>query len=394
MNNSVIVVGGGISGMTAAGILAQQGYNVTLIERENITGGHVANWDRLFPDRKKASEVLDFIAEGMKNVKVVTGINVTGITRTGEGFTVSTSLPDKGPWMQDAGSGMQDAGSGMQDAGYRMQDAGYRMQDPQSLTPNPQSPTPNPQYTSRALLLATGFDLFEARKKEEYGYGIYNNVITSAELEKKFKSGGGILTSEGKIPSRIGIVHCVGSRDEKVGNLYCSKVCCVTGVKQAIELKEMYPSSAVFNFYMDLRMFDRYFEELYYEAQQKWGVSFIRGRLSECAENPDGSIVVKTEDTLSGKPLKMTVDLLILLAGFVPSSRSASLVDMLGLERGCDGFVSSADSHVKNNSTSLPGLFLAGALKGPSSISEAIADARAAAMQIAGYLKSRSLVND
>ena len=279
----------------------------------------------------------------MNNVKVITGVSVTGINKTGNIFTLTAIEQDKG------------------------------------LTS---------EFKANALIIATGFDLFEAGRKEEYGYGIYNNVITSANLEEKFKSGKSILTAEGVVPKRIGMIHCVGSRDEKVGNLYCSKVCCVTGVKQAIELKEMHPGSAVFNFYMDLRMYDRNFEELYYEAQQKWGISFIRGRLSECAENPDGSIVIRTEDTLTGKPLKMTLNLLVLLAGFVPAAGTASLAGMLGLKTGTDGFVNPADPHIKNNLSGIPGVYLTGAVKGPVSISEAIADARAAAALTSEYLKT------
>ncbi|MEI7490012.1 MAG: FAD-dependent oxidoreductase [Bacteroidota bacterium] len=343
MDNTVIVIGGGISGLTAAGMLAQQGLDVTLLEKENETGGHLARWDRLFPDRKKASDVLDFAMKGLNNAKIVTGVTITGISRHQNGFTVTSPLS---------------------------------------------------QYTASALLVATGFELFEARKKEEYGYGIYNNVITSADLEEQFKSGRKVLTSEGKTPGRIGFIHCVGSRDEKVGNLYCSKVCCVTGVKQAIELKEMFPASEVFNFYMDLRMFDRHFEELYYEAQQKWGVSFIRGRLSECSENPDGSIILKTEDTLTGKPLKMTIDLLVLLSGFVPSGGTRGISKMLGLQEGDDGFINSADQHSQNNLSGIEGVFLAGALKGPISVSEAVADARAAAAQVTCYISSIAVTHD
>ena len=358
MENSVIVIGGGISGITAAVMLVRQGLEVILLEKEKETGGHVAQWDRLFPDRRRASEVLDFSSKGIEQVKVVTGVTVTGISKSDKGFTVNISAPPPPSNIQDAPTSVK------------------------------------AQFTVSALLLATGFDLFEARKKEEYGYGIYNNVITSADLEEKFGKSQGVFTSNGQIPARIGIVHCVGSRDEKVGNLYCSKVCCVTGVKQAIELREMYPASEVFNFYMDLRMFDRHFEELYYEAQQKWGVNFIRGRVSECAENPDGTIIVKTEDTLTGKPLKMTVDLLILLSGFVPACGTTEICKMLGLEAGSDGFVLSSDIHTLNNSTSVPGVFLAGAVKGPISVCEAIADSRASAIQIASFVKSKLHTND
>jgi heterodisulfide reductase subunit A len=343
MEDSVIIIGGGISGLTAAGILAENGLKVTLIERNDQLGGHVATWNRLFPDRRKASDVIDFLKAGLKDVKIISGTSVSRIINDENSFSI--------------------------------------------LTDNA------PPITGNALVIATGFDIFNARKKEEYGYGIYNNVITSAELEEMFNKGDGILTAGGKIPGRIGIIHCVGSRDEKVGNLYCSKVCCVTGVKQAIELKELYPASEVYCFYMDLRMFDRHFEELYYEAQQKWGVNFIRGRLSECAENANGSIVVKTEDTLTGKPLKMNVDLLILLVGFIPCEGTKKIAGMLGLKTGDDGFINSADGHTRDNSCEIPGVFLAGALKGPSSVSSAIADARAAAIQVIGYLHSKKTVN-
>ncbi|MCX6267652.1 MAG: FAD-dependent oxidoreductase [Bacteroidetes bacterium] len=148
----------------------------------------------------------------------------------------------------------------------------------------------------------------------------------------------------------------------------------------------MLPDCEVFSFYMDLRMYDRNFEELYYEAQQKWGVSFIRGRLSECAENPDHSLVLKTEDTLTGRPLKMAVDLMILLVGFVPSPETRKIAAMLGLKSGPDGFLLSSDEHLQDNSTTIPGVFLTGAVKGPACIVNTIADARATAMQVRTFL--------
>jgi heterodisulfide reductase subunit A len=138
---------------------------------------------------------------------------------------------------------------------------------------------------------------------------------------------------------------------------------------------------------MDLRMFDRGFEELYFEAQQKWGVHFIRGRVSECAENQDYSVIVKTEDTLTGRPLKITVDLLVLLVGFVPSSETNRIAGMLGLPVGQDRFLLTTDEHTADNSTILPGVFLTGSLKGPSGIVNTIADARATAIQVIQFLE-------
>lgn len=340
MNNRVVVIGAGVAGMTAAGALADLGLEVILLEKKSETGGHVKNWDRLFPSRRPGSEVMDFLNNGLNaRVDARCGVSVNSIERRDGLFTID-------------------------------------LEDNQVIIAN-------------SLVLATGYDLFDARKKEEYGYGIYDNVITSAELEAIFKSEEKITTHDGKTPQRIGIIHCVGSRDEKVGNLYCSKVCCVTGVKQAIEIREMLPDCEVFNFYMDLRMYDRNFEELYYEAQQKWGVNFIRGRLSECAENPDHSLVLKTEDTLTGRPLKMKVDMMVLLVGFVASPETRLIANMLGLESGADGFLLSADEHVQDNGTTIPGVFIAGAIKGPACIVNTMADARATAMQVKTYLETK-----
>jgi len=403
MNNKVVVIGGGIAGMTAAGALAELGIDVVLLEKEAITGGHVKNWDRLFPNRRPGEEVIDFIGKKMgAGVEIRYGKEVVSINHVNHVFSIRTAdseMQNANGKMQNADSSMQNANGKMQNVNGKMQNADSKMQNAngkmQNVNGKMQNADSNMQsdgletLTADSIVLATGYELFDARRKEEYGYGIYDNVITSAELEAMFKEGKKIATHDGKTPQRIGIIHCVGSRDEKVGNLYCSKVCCVTGVKQAIEIREMLPECEVYSFYMDLRMYDRNFEELYYEAQQKWGVNFIRGRLSECAEKPDHSLVLKTEDTLTGRPLKMTVDMMVLLVGFIPRPETLKIATMLGLESGTDGFLLSADEHFQDNSTSIAGVFLAGAVKGPACIVNTIADARATAMQVKAYLEAR-----
>ena len=337
MSKTAIIIGGGVAGMETAGQLNRLGIEVVLIEKQASLGGHLKNWDRLFPDRRESHEVFDYLEKGMNDgIALYMNATITDIRNADGKFTV---------FLQDGR-----------------------------------------ELISDALVLATGYELFDARKKEEYGFGIYDNVITSAELEEFFRNNKQKNLFEGIQSKRVGIVHCVGSRDEKVGNLYCSKLCCVTGVKQAIEIKELMPDAEIFCFYMDLRMFDRHFEEMYFEAQEKWGIRFIRGRLSEAAENPDHSILVKVEDTLTGLPLKMKVDLLILLVGFVPSPETKRLANMLGLKEGEDRFLCPSDEHLLPNSTDHPGVFLAGTLKGPASIASTIADARAAALQVAHYL--------
>ncbi len=336
MSKRVIILGGGIAGLEAASDLAAFGLDVHLIEKEDKLGGHVGQWDRLFPSKRPAKEVTGHLTGRLTdNIKIHLLTEVMQSERTGESWNITLSN--------------------------------------------------NESLQADAILLATGFDLFETRKKEEYGYGIYDNVITSADLEKKFAAGK-VINSQGKVPERVGFVHCVGSRDEKVGNLYCSRVCCVTAVKQATEVCEMIPGCEVFCFYMDLRMFGLDFEALYKEAQEKWGVHFIRGRLSEAFENPDGSVLVKVEDTLAGKPLKMKVDLLVLMSGMVTSAGTKKMAEMLKLRTDENRFIQPADRQLQANESGIPGVFLAGTCTSPKSIDETIADARAASLKIMEYL--------
>jgi heterodisulfide reductase subunit A2 len=338
---SVVIIGGGIAGLEAAAGLSRLGADVILIEKEKEFGGHLTKWHRLFPDHRLGAEILASLKEKVPQaVTLMPGTVITRIKKDDRNFFVI-------------------------------------LENGESLSCD-------------ALLFATGYELFNAARKEEYGYGIYDNVITSADLEGIFRSGTGLKTSRGAIPGRVGIVHCVGSRDEKAGNLYCSKVCCITGVKQAMEIREMHPATEVWSFYMDMRMYDRHFEELYYEAQQKWGIRFLRGRLSEACENPDQSLMVKVEDTLTGRPLKMNVDLLVLLAGFMPSQGGISLATSLGARKGDDGFLLPPDHHLGANESGVAGLFFAGTVKGPATVENTLTDARAAALKVWEYLQLMS----
>jgi heterodisulfide reductase subunit A len=182
------------------------------------------------------------------------------------------------------------------------------------------------------------------------------------------------------------MVHCVGSRDEKTGNLYCSKLCCVTAVKQAIEIREIIPGCQVFCFYMDMRMGGAYYEELYREAQEKWGVNFIRGKVSEASENIEGKIIIKVEDTLAGRPLKMEVDMLVLMAGMEISEGGKEIARKAGLTTGENRFFSPSDHHYANNRSNIEGVFYAGTCTAPMNITDTISHARAAATEVINYL--------
>lgn len=332
----IIVIGGGIAGTETAIGLASNGFEVSLLERKDKLGGHVAKWDRVFPSQRQASEIVDVLTlKAANKIKTYLNSEVTSLVKTKEGFTLETT------------------------AGLILHGDG--------------------------LVLATGFGEFDAHRKEEYGYGIYENVITSVDFEKKLKENHQLLNARGEKPRKVAFIHCVGSRDEKVGNNYCSKLCCITAVKQAIETKELYPDAEVYCFYMDLRMFNLSYEAIYKEAQLKYGVQFIRGRLSEAAENSDGTLVLKVEDTLSARPLKLSVDIMVLMVGMTPSAGTRNLAEMLQLNMEENGFVKPLDEHLGTHLSGTSSVFLAGTVSGPANITDTINQARALAMKVKEY---------
>jgi heterodisulfide reductase subunit A len=158
-------------------------------------------------------------------------------------------------------------------------------------------------------------------------------------------------------------------------------------MKQAIEIKKSLPEADIYCFYMDLRMYDRYFEDIYYEAQTKYRINFIRGRLSEANEDQEGKLILRAEDTLTGTPLKVTADLMVLMSGMVSSEGTRSLASRFDLNLDEDKFLKTFDNHSGNNLTHREGIFVAGTCSGPKSVVETLTDARSAAIQAANYLK-------
>ena len=337
MSKHVVVIGGGVAGLEAAGQLSKAGIDVCLIEKENNTGGHLNRWFKLFPDRRSGSEVKDYLKTLTRNNRIKMLINTT-VEKFKKGKNVISITTNEGE-----------------------------------------------EITADAVIVATGFDLFKSARKEEYGYGIYDNVITSADLEEMFQRNDITLTNKTQ-PKNIGIIHCVGSRDEKVGNFYCSKLCCVTAVKQAIELREFLPEARVFCFYMDMRMGGAFYEELYREAQEKWNVNFIRGKVSEVSETIDNKLTIKVEDTLASRPLKMKLDMIVLMAGMEMSEGGKQIAKSVGLKTGENRFYSASDNHTGSNKSNIQGVFYAGTCTSPMNITETISHARAAAIEVMDYL--------
>lgn len=323
--------------MQCALTLSRQGIASTIIEKQSDMGGKLRNWHVLFPTFTPADDVLSTLRHKLssaENVTIKTGCEATKIS-------------------------------------------------PQSVTL-----ASGEELKCDAVVIASGFTLFDARIKEEYGYGIYDNVVTSADLEQMFNKGEVRLTS-GEAPRRIAILHCVGSRDEKVCQRHCSKVCCVTGVKQAIELKKLFPAADVFNFYMDIRMFGPGYEEMYREAQMNYNIHFVRGRISEVSPTINNRLQIKAEDTLTGRPLKLGVDILVLLVGMRSNDMNTILEADSGLKCQPSGFMQPKDSFAGNVESNVEGIFYAGAVTAPKNVGESINEGTAAAMAAAEWLAKR-----
>ena len=328
MGKKVIIIGGGVAGMQTAITLSKLGISPVIIEREETIGGKLNRWDRLFPTMTPASEVLGSLREQVdaSGAEILTSREVKEIGQEGKNVTLND---------------------------------GTRLR-------------------SDAVVVTSGFDLFPAELKEEYGYKIYDNVYTTVDVERMFRNGG-IRTADGRIPKTIAFLHCVGSRDEKVNQRHCSRVCCITGVKQAIEMKQAIPDAEVYSFYMDMRMFGPGYEELYRQAQQEFNIHFIRGRISEASQTIDNRVQIKAEDTLIGLPLNMT--------GMKAGACNLQWSRCNGVDLYPSGFVKPKDQFTGSVDSGSPHIFYAGTITAPKNIGESINEAVAAAHRVAESLK-------
>ena len=329
--SKIAIIGAGPAGIEVASILAKH-HEIDLFEQEAAPLCNIRNKALLFPDFTSADELADQLMLKLEHPHIAThyGVKIQDLRRDGSGWQLTDS-----------------AGNA---------------------------------YPADYVVLATGYEVFDAHKKEELGYGIYPGIITSLDLEKMIKTGK-VTNTIGDPPKTVSFLQCVGSRDEKSGNHYCSKVCCVTAVKQAIEVRKLLPNTAIYVFYMDLRMWGQGFEEMYRTAQEQYGINFVRGRISEAASTYDQRVQLKAEDTLMGLPLNMSTDLLVLMVGMCASVGTKALAQAAGIA-GDYGFAQSESEHLRDNLTEQEGLFVAGACKRPMSVNDTIQDARAAAITI------------
>ncbi len=236
-----------------------------------------------------------------------------------------------------------------------------------------------------AIVVATGFQLFDARQLVRYGYGRFDNVLSALEFERishaSGPTGGKVLKKDGTPPQSVAILHCIGSRDENYQK-YCSRVCCMYSLKFAHLIREK-THADVYNFYIDMRAFGKGYEEFYKRLLAE-GVYFIRGKAAEvtdAAESPEekGKLIVIGEDTLLGLTRRIPVDMVILSTGIKPAQGAEELARLLSLSCTQGQFYLEKHPKLAPVDTASDGIFLAGACQGPKDIPDAVAQGAAAA---------------
>ncbi len=403
-NHDVLVIGAGISGITSALEAANAGLSVCLIEKEATIGGHVASFCCKATDvctncsvclaSQKISEVVSH-----PQITILADSTVTGISGKLGSFRVEALQkpqyvsPDRciacgvcaGVCPAEV-KAIKAPAPQSSPYSYAIEGNCLRLKGKDCDLCRQRCPTNAIDFMARhqkqdlsvkAIVVATGFEVFDARTVGPLGYGRCPNVLTGADLEKVFNAEGSLrLPSNGKQPQRIAFIQCVGSRSEERG--YCSQVCCKYAMRFARLIKHQNQNAEVTVFYIDLQTAGKGFAEFYEEC--KGTIRFVRGVPVEIIETGPGKLQVKFESFSEGKVQRELFDLVVLSVGMVPRKESWDLTRILGTNLGQYGFF---DTQLFDpTKTSVRGVFLAGACEGPKDIGNSIAHGTAAAKMV------------
>jgi len=337
-SGKVLIIGGGPSGLESARCVAELGGEVILLEKRERLGGTPdrENYAKLTHHWRDASEAMAEMSAAVTsdpNIEVKYQAEVKGMSGSAGDFTVEI----------EAGGVAESLNVG-------------------------------------AVIVATGFQHFDpGRATQYYNYYSFPDVITLTDLEKMLKEHNVVRPSNGEAPKKIAFVQCVGSRDRQIGNEYCSKVCCGIASKQAIELRQQLPDSKVFIFYIDMRMYGYWENEIYWPAQEKYKVNYIKGVISEVLPKGD-QLLVRGEDTTMGRPMEVTMDMIVLSVGMEPSAGTRAIAQLLGIQQNKYGFIEAGGAGgLDPVATSKAGVFVAGAASGPADLDDSISQAGLAA---------------
>ncbi|HUU75198.1 MAG TPA: CoB--CoM heterodisulfide reductase iron-sulfur subunit A family protein [Methanoregulaceae archaeon] len=414
--SDVVVIGAGVTGIQAALDLADHGIDVHLIEREPSIGGHMAQLDKTFPTNDCSMCILSpkmMDVSRHPNIHIHTYSEVTSIEGEVGHFTVKVK---KKPRYIDeekcngCGDCIQicpvevynrfDAGIGVRKAIYKP----HSQAVPDIVIKDPdhciecglcydicgcdavmkEDAEKEFEIEAASIIITTGYEVFDALQKEQFSYLRLPDVVTSLEFERMMNAsgptGGAIRRlSDGKTPSSVVFVQCVGSRDIAQNRPYCSGVCCMYAIKNALLLREKYPETEVTILYMDIRAYGKGYEEYYTRAIEA-GIRFIRGMPAQVLENKN-SLVIRVENTETGEMELLEPELVVLSVGLEPACDSVTIAEKCGILLEDTGFFKSLDEKINTVATLRPGIYIAGTSVAPKDIPDCVAQAGAAAMR-------------
>lgn len=333
MQDTVLVVGAGPAGLSAADAVSKAGYKAVLVEKEDVLGGApiLSGYAKLVPSGEWAKDAIGRMvtrAEQDANVTIHKGTKVAKLE--GEAGNFSATLANG----QKVGAG--------------------------------------------AVVLATGFTHFDSINKPEWGFGTFEDVLTTTQMEQMVASGKIACPSDGRVPERVAILLCVGSRDRQIGREWCSKICCTVSANLAMEIKELSPQTDVFIYYMDIRTFGLYEDKFYWKSQEEFKTKFVKARIAEVTASADGRLLVKGEDTLVKRPIIIPFDIVVHAIGMDPNEDNPEIAKIFGIGLEKHGFIERAEHYTNTCGTTRQGIYAAGACYGPETIDDSISQGTAA----------------
>ena len=431
---SVLVIGGGIAGISASLLLADAGVKVYLVEKEPTIGGKMAKFDKTFPTLDCSACILTPKMNAVKehpNIELITYAEVEDVKGYVGNFTVK--IRKKARYVkEDVCTGCYecienclfekpefpsefDEGIGKRKPIYipfpqavplvpvidpntcmwlkAKKCSRYCMESCEAKAIDFNQKDEIIEVKVGAIIVAIGYKPFDARKIKRYRFGELENVYTSLQVERMLNSAGPtsgeVLLANGEKPKRVAIIHCVGSRDDNY-NPYCSRVCCMYSIKLARLIKER-TNAEVYNFYIDIRAFGKMYEEFYRKAMEE-GIKFIRGRVAEITDIPKseeekGKLIVVYEDTLLGRVMRLPVDMVVLSVGLEPPEDIDKIRTLLKLSCTPDGFLAERHPKLAPVSTTTEGIFIAGCCSSPKDIPDSVAQAEASAGEALSLIK-------
>jgi len=433
---ATLVVGGGIAGIQAALEIADAGFPVYLVEREPSIGGHMAQFDKTFPTLDCSACILTpkMVDVGNHpNITLLTWSEVQKVDGYVGSFAVTIKKKPRYIKTEDCtGCGIcwekcpKKVIDNVFEAGMGNRKAVY-VPFPQAVPKYPViddvnctyyikgtckacekfCPTNAIDFNQKAeeitvevgnIILATGYELFDARRIPQYGYGRLANVFTNLEFERICNAagptGGNIVLRDGKTaPKTVGIVHCVGSRDKNY-NAYCSAICCMQSLKFAHLVHER-TGAEVYNFYIDIRTPSKGYEEFYQRLLEE-GTRFVRGKVAEVTNvarvpEEEGKLIIQVEDTLISKQRRIPVDMVILSSGMQARHDSKDVAKLFGISCSADNWFIERHPKLDPIATMTDGIYIAGCIQGPKDIPASVVQGAAAAARILGKIQQKEI---